>query len=72
MKTAVIWLWVSFLGLFVTVLLLGFIQNPTIQSLVALGFFLIGFPLFLTAVGFSVALLVQTLNRKSKDRGGPP
>jgi len=51
--------WYIFGGLFLAVLLLGFIQNPALQSVVALLFFAFGVPVFLIAVVFTVVYLVQ-------------
>jgi uncharacterized membrane protein len=46
--------WYTFGGLFLAVLLLGFIQNPALQSIVSLVFFAFGFPLLIIAIVFSV------------------
>lgn len=46
--------WYAFGGLFLVVLLLGFIQNPALQSFVSLLFFLLGFPVLIIAIVFSV------------------
>lgn len=70
MKRAVIWLWISFAALFVVVLLLGFIQNPALQSAVSLGFFVLGIPLLLVALGMSMALLIIVILRKSSRGNG--
>lgn len=46
--------WYAFGGLFLAVLLLGFIQNPALQSFVSLAFFAFGIPLLIIAIVFSV------------------
>ncbi len=51
--------WYTFGGVFVALLLLGFIQNPALQSFTSLFFFAFGIPILLIAIVISVVYFVQ-------------
>lgn len=58
MKSVVRWLWIACAVLLILVLLMGFIQNPALQSFVSLVFFVLGIPLFIAAVIISGLYLI--------------
>ena len=65
--------WFTFGGVFLAVLLLGFIQNPTLQAFISLFTFAFGLPVLLIAIVFSVVYFVQrkgTRPPESRPLGG--